>query len=108
MPRLEIHPRYRPAAGFDLARWLRRWIALGLLTLLCLPIDAWHNVYVGWLPYWLVLAPAVSLALLRRERLTRASLAYLSARRHRGRHGARRRGMPLASRMRRAWPANVA
>lgn len=65
---------------------LRFWFIAGLLSLL-VPGAVAHNHYIGWLPYWLCLAPAVSLALLHRHRLVAASSAFLVR--------ARRRRKPL-------------
>ena len=61
---------------------LRLWFSLGLLALF-VPGAMSHNHYIGWLPYWLCLAPAVSLALLHRHRLAAASTAFLARGRRR-------------------------
>jgi hypothetical protein len=66
---------------------LRLWFTLGLLSL-AVPGAPSYNHYIGWLPYWLCLAPAVSLALLHRHRLVAASSAFLLVR------GRRRRKPP--------------
>ena len=72
MPNLELHPRYLAPTALDPSRLLQLWIALGALTLIALPGANWHNHAIGWLPYWLVLAPALSLALARRHRIAAA------------------------------------
>jgi len=59
---------------------LRLWFAFGLVAL-PIPGALQHNHWIGWVPYWLVLAPALSLALMHRHRL----LAALPARRRRRR-----------------------
>lgn len=56
---------------------LRAWLSLGVLVLLVTPVSAWHSHSIGWLPYWCVVAPAVSLALLRRRFLASARSAFL-------------------------------
>ena len=61
MPRLET-----ASVPSDPTTLLRAWIVLGLLSLCFVP---WQIAYVGWLPYWLVVAPAISLCLLNRRRL---------------------------------------
>ena len=72
---------------------LRLWFSLGLLALF-VPGALSYNHYIGWLPYWLCLAPAVSLALLHRHRLVAASSAFLLVR-------GRRRRKPLRRQARR-------
>ena len=57
---------------------LRLWLTFGLLALF-VPGALQQNHYIGWLPYWLCLAPAMSLALMHRRRLVRV----LRARRRR-------------------------
>lgn len=49
-------------------RVLRGWLLLGLLALLLLPAARGHNLWIGWLPFWLLGWPALSLALLHRGR----------------------------------------
>ncbi len=48
---------------------LAGWIGLGLLALLMLPAARGFNEWVGWLPFWLLLAPASSLMVLQRSRI---------------------------------------
>jgi hypothetical protein len=94
MPRLESHPRYldRLTLLAPLDRALRVWLVAGVFALL-LPGALQFNHYIGWLPYWLVAAPAISLALLHRHRLAAASSALLLVR-------GRRRRKPSAQRLR--------
>lgn len=66
---------------------LSGWISLGLLTMLVLPATRGFNEWVGWLPFWLLLAPISSLLVLQRSRVVqwlRAKLARpaLQRRRH--------------------------
>jgi hypothetical protein len=70
---------------------LRAWISLGLVAMVLTPATAWTSHSVGWLPYWAVVAPALSLALLRRHFIAAALAAFL-ARRPRRRGLARRVG----------------
>lgn len=56
---------------------LRAWLSVGVVLLILLPPSQWHNAAIGWLPYWLLVAPAISLALLRRRRLAAALAALL-------------------------------
>lgn len=51
---------------------LRAWLSLGVLVLLLTPVSAWHSHSIGWLPYWCVVAPSLSLALLRRRAIVAA------------------------------------
>lgn len=61
-----MHPRHfvptssEPAlAPFDAL--LLHWLGIGALVLALLPAAQWHNLWIGWLPYWLVLVPALLL-----------------------------------------------
>ena len=61
---------------------LRVWFAFGLVAL-PIPGALQHNHWIGWLPYWLVLAPALSLLLLHRHRIAAALPAFLARGRRR-------------------------
>lgn len=102
MPRLEPLPHYRVHTSFDPARVLCAWIALGTLILLLVPATQGHHPTLGWLPYWLVLAPGLSLALSRRHALAAALGATFARARRRQpcarRIVARRRWTAIASR----------
>ena len=50
-------------------RLLRRWLVAGIVVMALVPAARGHSQWIGWLPYWLLLAPALSLALLHRLRL---------------------------------------
>jgi hypothetical protein len=43
----------------------RAWLALGALVVLLVPDARDPHPLIGWLPFWLVAAPAVALAALR-------------------------------------------
>ena len=88
-----------------LERGLNAWAAIGTLGLLLIPPTTWHNTWFGWLPYWLLVAPCISLMLLHRHRLAAALSAFLVRGRRRRNPSARRqaRRRPLvAPRSRRA------
>lgn len=94
MPRLESHPNYRARPIFDPTHLFIGWIAVGGLILALLPMAHWYNPAIGWLPYWLVGAPSLSLMLARRDSIAAAWRAAWTqgsgdARRRRG-AGARR------------------
>ena len=79
----------RPTAGnaatppLSVALWV--WLACGLMALLAFPSLRGFNVKVGWLPFWLVIAPLIDLALLRRTWLLATSRAFLIRARRRRR-----------------------
>lgn len=102
-------------AGIDqFAPWqaaLGVWLALGAAALLFVPDLRGTDPWFGWLPFWLVVAPAIDLAVLRR----RQGLAWLRAgvcalREHR--HAHRRQASPLRARRARsalgAWTSPAA
>lgn len=74
-----LNPVCRIAADSDaaLVRLLSGWIALGAVISVLLPAQAAYSHYIGWLSYWLLVAPLVSLAVLRRNRLAAALSAFL-------------------------------
>jgi hypothetical protein len=41
---------------------LRLWLLAGALVTVLVPEARGHHLLVGWLPYWLLVAPLVSLA----------------------------------------------
>lgn len=83
--------------------WALRWFVFGLVASLLVPALRGYNLYVGWLPFWLLAAPAILLALIHRVRLAAALSAFLVGRRRRrtpstGRQ-ARRRARPRRQRL---------
>jgi len=73
--------RQHPFSTAELVLWL--WLALGLAVLTAAPALLAVDPTLGWLPFWLVVAPAFDLALLHRERLMAAARGFLvGARRH--------------------------
>ncbi len=95
---LEPVRRYPRLTRLD--RGLRRWLLLGGLILLVLPAARGSHPWLGWLPYWLVIAPSLSLALLHRARL---AAWYRAPRRPRRRRGGQARragaGQPTLARL---------
>jgi len=59
-----------PASIDAFAPWqaaLTVWLALGAAALLLVPTWRGIDPWLGWLPFWLVVAPAIDLAVLRRR-----------------------------------------
>ena len=79
------------AASSPLRAALWVWFACGLIALLAFPSLRGFSTMIGWLPFWLVIAPLIDLALLRRRSLALASRAFFGrARRRRPARQARR------------------
>ena len=76
------------------------WLVLGCAALLCVPELRGSDPLIGWLPFWLVVAPAIDLAVLRRRSLI-ARTHELIARIRRRRRSARQ-ARPLRRRSRSA------
>jgi hypothetical protein len=64
-----------------LARTLWQWLALGIVALAVFPALRGSTAWLGWGPYWLVVAPLTALAMAYRHRLfgVRAQTADLDA-----------------------------
>lgn len=62
-PQPALHPQ--PA----LSRSLWQWLLTGLALMAIFPAARGHSEWLGWLPFWLSIAPAISLALLHRHSL---------------------------------------
>jgi hypothetical protein len=45
--------------------FLRVWLLAGALALIVFPETRGHHALIGWLPYWLLLAPLASLGVWR-------------------------------------------
>jgi hypothetical protein len=87
------------------------WLIAGFAALICVPELRGTNPLFGWLPFWLVVAPAIDLAVLRRSSLiarTRELLARVGRRRRttrqarpsRRRSRTARHAQPLARKVR--------
>ena len=50
------------------------WLLAGCVALICVPGLRGYDPLFGWLPFWLVVAPALDLAVLRRRRLLAGTL----------------------------------
>ena len=82
------------------ALWI--WFALGALALACVPALRGRDPFWGWLPFWLLVAPALDLALLHRVHLGVASRAWLARARRRRRSVQQARRLHTRSLWRRA------
>jgi hypothetical protein len=102
MRRIAQVPIRVPAAptAHPLRPLLLHWLSLGLLAVLLLPAARGQHLLLGWLPYWLVVAPALSLLVLDRHRWTAALAGYLV--------GRRRRASRVPPRQARRHPARAA
>jgi hypothetical protein len=65
-------PRHSLSPDPRLARTLWQWLALGALVMALVPAARGPVQLLGYLPFWLVLAPGLSLALLHRHALAQA------------------------------------
>jgi hypothetical protein len=83
-----LQPQY---AGAATALWI--WLTLGVAVMLLFPTLRGSDPLFGWLPFWLVVAPLIDLAVLRRCWLAATSRAFLVRARR------RRRPAPRQARM---------
>ena len=75
-----------PVVDPRLARTLWQWLALGGLALLAWPAARGQTAWLGWAPYWAVIAPMLALAVAYRHRLfARAGAEVPAATAHRRR-----------------------
>ncbi len=65
----------------ELALWC--WLVFGAVVMALIPQARGMQSLVGWLPFWLVVAPLLDLAFVHRHRLLSTSRALVSARRRR-------------------------
>jgi hypothetical protein len=98
----------------DMSPWvvaLSCWLVTGVAALVCVPELRGSDPLFGWLPFWLIVAPAIDLAVLRHRSLiarTRQLLVRVGRRRGpvcqakplRRRPRTTRRAQPLARKMR--------
>ena len=61
------------------------WLLCGSALLMLFPPLRESSPLLGWLPFWLIVAPLLDLALLHRKRLMAVSRAFLVRARHRRR-----------------------
>ena len=80
-------------SGESLRVMLRLWFGAGLALLLLFPALRGRDTLLGWLPFWLVVAPLLDLMILDRGRLMSRPRALLvrARQRRRPRRQARRR-----------------
>ncbi|HET7798114.1 MAG TPA: hypothetical protein VFK72_09535 [Nevskia sp.] len=71
------------------------WLIAGLAALICIPELRGSSPLFGWMPFWLVVAPAIDLVVLRRRSLMARTQELLA------RVGRRRRSARQASPLRR-------
>jgi hypothetical protein len=102
----------------DMSPWvfaLSCWLITGAAALICVPALRGSDPLFGWLPFWLTVAPAIDLVVLRHRSLiarTRQLLARVGRRRTpvcqarslRRRPRSMRRAQPLARKMRTRSP----
>jgi len=65
----------------DMQPWvfaLTCWLIAGLAAMLCVPELRGSSPLFGWLPFWLVVAPAIDLAVLRRRNLIKRTQELLA------------------------------
>lgn len=55
-----------------LTRLLWQWFTLGALAVAVFPAARGYGVWLGWLPFWALIAPLTALAVLHRQVLTAA------------------------------------
>ncbi len=72
---------------------LRLWLLAGALTIIIFPEARGHHALIGWLPFWLLVAPLLSIAAWR--------LLNRAPAQQRRRRQARRSSAPQARRLRR-------
>ena len=70
-------------SGTELALWC--WFAFGAVAVALIPQARGMQSAVGWLPFWLVIAPLLDLALVHRQQLLSTSRALLVRARRRRR-----------------------
>jgi hypothetical protein len=65
----------------DMAPWsmiLSCWFIVGCAALICIPELRGYDPLIGWLPFWLVIAPAIDLAVLHRRSLSAVAHDWLA------------------------------
>lgn len=58
-----------PSPAWEWIAALQVWLLLGLAAVACFPVLRDVDPTFGWLPFWLVVAPAIDLAFLRRKQI---------------------------------------
>jgi hypothetical protein len=70
-------------SGTELALWC--WLVFGAVAMALIPQARGMQSMVGWMPFWLVVAPLLDLAFVHRDRLLSTSRAVLVRARRRRR-----------------------
>jgi hypothetical protein len=73
---------------------LQAWLVIGSGVLICVPAARGIDPWFGWLPFWLVVAPAIDLFVLRRGWLATDAARWVERFRQRRRRS-RRQAAPL-------------
>ena len=73
-------------SGAELALWC--WLVFGAVVMALIPQARGMQPLVGWLPFWLIVAPLLDLAFVHRDRLLSTSRAFLVRARRRRRPSA--------------------
>jgi hypothetical protein len=70
-----------------LSRLLWQWLTLGVLAMALFPGTRGYGIWLGWLPFWMLIAPVLALSVLHRHILMAAWRVVLvrAPRRHRQR-----------------------
>jgi hypothetical protein len=101
-----------PVSAFsmtELALW--SWLVFGAVVIALIPQARGVQSAVGWLPFWLVVAPLLDLGLVHRERLLSASRAFFDRTREVGprrRRSAKQARPARHRRMAKSSPARAA
>ena len=81
MPRQPLLPspiqRVRRDSANLLTPWLQRWLVLGALGCILSPALRGYSTLIGWIPFWLLAAPLLLLAIVHRHRLAAAPSVFL-------------------------------
>jgi hypothetical protein len=101
MPRIPVQPASSPDPR--LSRTLWQWLTLGVLAMVVFPDARGYGLWLGWLPFWALIAPLSALLVLHRRFLTAAwrTILVRAPRRRRSRSAgsqARRAGFGPVSR----------
>ena len=81
---------------------LVHWLTAGIVLVVLLPAARSYSLWVGWLPYWLVAAPLLCLAII--DRLPRLIAAKASSARQSGTRAIDRRRNRSSSQLNRRIP----
>jgi hypothetical protein len=65
------------AVAHEAARWSRLWLICGLALLLLWPEMRGYSRSIGWLPFWLAIAPLIVLARTEARSWTQRALLHL-------------------------------